>query len=150
MPKPSIVMPALIQAGFFMAVWWACDALAKLLHLPLPGGVVGLFVVTALLLAGCLPQARIESGARLLLGEMLLFFTPPLMAVLHHPELLGPAGLKLALVIVVGTLVVMLAVATVVERAIRWESRRRAQPMPHAPIALIDAGEDEALQKGRL
>lgn len=121
-------MPALTQAGFFMAVWWACDALALLLRLPLPGGVLGLGAVTALLLAGWLPEARIESGARLLLGEMLLFFTPPLMAVLNHPELLGWTGLKLAAVIVLGTLVVMLAVATVVERAIRWESARTSQP----------------------
>lgn len=121
-------MPALTQAGFFMAVWWACDAVAAALHLALPGGVIGLFSVTALLLAGWLPEARIESGARLLLGEMLLFFTPPLMAVLNHPELLGWTGLKLAAVIVLGTLVVMLAVAAVVERAIRWESARTSPP----------------------
>lgn len=121
-------MPALTQVGFFMAVWWACDAVAAALHLALPGGVIGLVSVTALLLAGWLPEARIESGARLLLGEMLLFFTPPLMAVLNHPELLGWTGLKLAAVIVLGTLVVMLAVATVVERAIRWESARTSPP----------------------
>lgn len=131
--KPSTAVPALIQAGFFIAVWWACDALAAILHLPLPGGVLGLVVVTALLLAGWLPEARIDSGARLLLGEMLLFFTPPLMAVLNHPELLGWTGLKLAAIIVLGTLVVMLAVAAVVERAIRWESGRGTAGHPELP-----------------
>ena len=133
MPKLSFPLPALTQAGFFVAVWWACDALAVALHLPLPGGVLGLVVVTALLLAGWLPEARIDSGARLLLGEMLLFFTPPLMAVLNHPELLGWTGLKLAAIIVLGTLVVMLAVAAVVERAIRWESGRPSAGHPELP-----------------
>lgn len=77
--------------------------------------------------------ASIESGARLLLGEMLLFFTPPLMAVLNHPELLGWTGLKLAVIIVLGTLGVMLAVAAVVERAIRWESGRSSANHPELP-----------------
>ncbi|MFZ5525168.1 MAG: CidA/LrgA family protein [Pseudomonadota bacterium] len=133
--KPSTAMPALIQAGFFIAVWWACDAVVRLLHLPLPGGVVGLIVVTALMLAGWLPQGRIDAGAKLLLGEMLLFFTPPLMAVLNHPELLGWTGLKLAAIIVLGTLGVMLAVAAVVERAIRWEGGRGAKGLPELPEA---------------
>jgi holin-like protein len=133
MPKPSFFLPALTQAGFFVAVWWACDALAAAVHLPLPGGVVGLIVVTALMLAGWLPQGRIDAGARLLLGEMLLFFTPPLMAVLNHPELLGWTGLKLAAIIVLGTLGVMLAVGAVVERAILWEGGRGAASHAELP-----------------
>lgn len=123
---PGRLLRLLTEILFFVAVWWAADRLVHALGWPLPGGVIGLLVVTALLLTGVIAPRRVEAGARWLLGEMLLFFVPPLMALIRHPELLSTMGLKLALAIVVGTLFVMGGVGLVVAWVIRMEDRMGA------------------------
>lgn len=119
---------ALVQV-LLLAVAWALAARAvDLFHLPLPASVVGLFAVLALLLSGRIPVTALEAGAGLLIGEMLLFFIPPLMAVLRFRDLLAAHGAQLFGVIVVGTLTVMVGTALVVDRTLRWESARRGEP----------------------
>jgi len=127
-PPLSARLPRLLaEVLFFVTVWWAADRLVHALGWPVPGGMVGLLVVTALLLTGVLAPRRIEAGARWLLGEMLLFFIPPLMALIRHGELLSGTGLKLALAIAVGTLFVMGGVGWVVSRVIVLEDRLTAR-----------------------
>lgn len=119
------------QVLFFGAMWCLCDATLRVLHWSLPAGVLGLFVVTALMWTGWLKSRHIEQGARWLLGEMLLFFMPPMMALIQHQELLSSIGLRLVIAVVLGTLIVMGGVGWVVERAIRWEDgwgRSRVRP----------------------
>jgi holin-like protein len=121
---PFARLPALlVQLLFFVAVWCGCDGLIRALHWPVPAGVLGLFLVTALLWVGWLRTRHIEQGARWLLGEMLLFFMPPMMALIQHHELMSGLGLRLVLAVTLGTLIVMGGVGWVVERAIRLEDR---------------------------
>ena len=78
------------------------QALAGWSGLPLPGGVIGLGLVLALLASRLLRAsnlARRQPAA----GEMLLFFVPAVMSLLDHREFIGLLGLKLLLVIVLGT-----------------------------------------------
>ena len=107
----------------FVGVWAAADLAVRTWHLPVPSGVVGLLALTAVMLLGWLPTRHIERGARWLLGDMLLFFIPPLMALIRHEELFGWMGLRLAVAVAVGTLIVMGGVGWVVEQVSRWEDR---------------------------
>lgn len=115
-----------LQGLFFIGAWLIGQAAAQLLHIPLPAAVIALFAVLGLLLAGLLPVAAIEAGAGLLIGEMLLFFIPPLMAVLRFRAVLAGHGLQLFGAIAIGCLIVMVGTALVVERALRWEQARAA------------------------
>ena len=83
--------------------------------LPLPGGVIGLGLVLALLASRLLRASNLQRGASLLLGEMLLFFVPAVMSLLDHREFIGLLGLKLLLVIVLGTALVMAGTAITIE-----------------------------------
>jgi holin-like protein len=56
------------QVLFFGAIWCLCDVTLRVLHWSLPAGVLGLFVVTALMWTGWLKYRHIEQGARWLLG----------------------------------------------------------------------------------
>jgi holin-like protein len=103
-----------------MACWAAGDALARPLGGVLPGSVLGLLILLALLGSGLLPTRLVRSGARLLLADMLLFFVPAVLGVMDHPTLFGLLGLKLLAVIVPGTALVMAATALSVE----WAARR--------------------------
>lgn len=132
---PSILRPLMVparrrahgsrawQVGVVGAVWLAGEAIVRATGLPLPGGIVGLAILLALLASGRLSVAGTRRGAEWLLADMLLFFVPAVPAVLDHRELAGLLGLKIMAVIVLGTLLVMVATAAAVDLAYRWRSR---------------------------
>lgn len=114
----------LLQIGLIMTFWMTGEAFARLFGLPVPGSVIGLFLVLALLAAGWIKPAAMRRGAQWFMAEMLLFFIPAVLAVLDHREFLGLLGLKLLAVIVTGTLIVMGATALAVELVLRLTAVR--------------------------
>lgn len=112
-----------LQIAGLIAIWWASEVLVRALALPMPGGVVGLAVLLVLLASGRVRIAWFSRGSSGLLDHMLLFFVPATMALLDHPELFSLTGLKVLIVIVVGTLLVMTGTALVVEACFRWSAR---------------------------
>lgn len=116
----------LLQLGVLIGFWCFGQAIAQVLRLPAPGGVIGLAAVLALLLARRISLSSVRRGAEMLLAEMLLFFVPAVMALLDHSEFLGVLGLKLLAVILTGTLCVMAATALTVDLCARWTMRHAA------------------------
>ncbi len=117
----------LLQLGVLTAFWFLGQAAAQAFRLPVPGGVVGMAAVLALLLTGRMSVFSVRRGAQTLLAEMLLFFVPAVMALLDHAEFLGVLGLKLLVVILTGTLCVMASTALTVDLCARWTSRHVAR-----------------------
>jgi len=111
-----------LQAALLIGLWWVCDLAVRLAGLPIPGGVLGLFVLLGLLASGALPAKWLSRGASGLLNHMLLFFVPAAMTLRDHTELLGVTGLKLLAVIVVGIVSVMAGTALIVELHFRARS----------------------------
>lgn len=114
------------QIGFLVLLWALGAGVARFLGLPVPGGVLGLFALLALLATGGLRPGTLRKGARWLMAEMLLFFVPAVLALLDHREFLGLLGLKILAVIGVGTLSVMVSTALVLEACHRWGARHAA------------------------
>ena len=113
------------QVGILIAAWWLADEAASALHLPFSGGVVGLFVLVALLLSGWVRPTAIELGANWLLANMLLFFIPLVVSVVQFTQLLKTQGLMLFVNIGLGFASVMLATALTVEWVCRYERKLR-------------------------
>ena len=88
-------------------------------QLPVPGSVIGLFLLFLLLMTGGMNLLTVRRGAQWYLAEMLLFFIPAVLAVLDHHEFFGLLGLKILAVILLGTFVVMVATALAVEMGLR-------------------------------
>ena len=123
------------QAALLAGVWYAADALTRVTHLPVPGGVVGLVLLLALLLCGGVTPRWVKAGADWLLSDMLLFFIPAAVAAVKYGGLFRADGWRLALVVVGGTLMVMVAVAFAVEQAAKLERRlalRRVRDSRHS------------------
>jgi holin-like protein len=123
------------QSALLAGVWYAADALTRAAHLPVPGGVVGLVLLLALLFCGGVTPRWVKAGADWLLSDMLLFFIPAAVAAVQYGGLFRADGWRLALVVVGGTLMVMFAVAFAVEQAAGLERRlalRRVQNVRHA------------------
>ena len=120
------------QSALLAALWFIADQAARRLSLPVPGSVVGLATLLALLLTGGIAPKWVKAGADWLLSNMLLFFIPAAVAVVQYGGLFKSDGWRLALVVVAGTLTVMVAVAFTVDQDARLE-RRLA--MRHARVA---------------
>ncbi len=113
-----------LQILLIALIWLMCDTVSVRLKLPIPGSVLGIFALLALFASRALTPHDLESGANWLLAEMMLFFVPAIVAVTNHPEFLGSLGLKLIVVIALGTIVVMTVTALVVEFCVHKLSRR--------------------------
>lgn len=111
------------QLMFFFVVWVVIDQIVGYLSLPTPAGVIGLFVVTFLLIRGVLAQRHVESGARLLLAEMPLFFIPPLLSVTELGPIFSNYGLSLVVATMIGSAIVMACTGLIVDLVFRFESR---------------------------
>ncbi|SAK73036.1 CidA/LrgA family protein [Caballeronia ptereochthonis] len=124
-----------LQSAALAGIWVAADFVARKLALPVPGGVIGLVVLLALLFCGGVAPRWVKAGADWLLSDMLLFFIPAAVAAVQYGGLFMEDGWRLALVVVAGTLMVMVAVAFAVDQAARLERRlalRRALVARHA------------------
>lgn len=106
---------AATQIALLILIWQAGEAVVRVLHLPVPGAVIGMLFVLGLLATGRLKLISLRSGARWLLAEMLLFFIPAVLAILDHREFLGLLGLKVLAVILVGATTVMIVTALAVD-----------------------------------
>jgi len=80
-----------------------------------------LLILLMLLFCGGVAPRWVKAGADWLLTDMLLFFIPGAVAAVQYGGLFRENGWRLALVVVFGTLMVMVAVAFAVEQASRLE-----------------------------
>lgn len=95
------------------------------LHLSLPAGVIGLALLLIVFALGWLKPEQLQSGATLLLGQMLLFFVPAVMSLLDYKSMIVSQGWKIVLIIIISTILVMLGTAVTVELVYRWNLMRR-------------------------
>lgn len=113
----------LSQIALITGFWLVGEGIVRFGHLPVPGSVIGLFLLFALLMSGGIKLLSVQRGAQWYLAEMLLFFIPAVLAVLDHHEFFGMLGLKILGVILFGTLMVMTATALAVEAGMRLSAR---------------------------
>ena len=124
----------LCQALMLAAAWQAGQFLVRLTGIPVPGSIVGMGLMLALLMSGHVRLLTIKKGSDFLLAQMLLFFIPAVLAVMEHPEFLGWTGVKILLVILAGTLIVMGSTAWTVELCFRWRQRHDSRLHDSPPL----------------
>ena len=120
------------QIALILLVWQLGDAIARLTGLPVPGSIVALVLLLALLASGWMNLESLKRGTDWFLAEMLLFFVPAVVAVINHHELFGLLGVKILAVILCSTIAVMSVTAMTVELCYRWRVRREPAAAPLA------------------
>ena len=113
--RSSLILQMLLITG----IWLLAEEATRAALLPVPGAIVGMFLLLALLAGKRVSIHTVKKGAAWFLAEMLLFFVPAVLAVLDYPQLFGLLGLKLLAAILLGTVTVMVVTAAVVEVGFR-------------------------------
>lgn len=83
------------------------NTLTPYLHLPIPGSIIGMFILFLLLESGLIRLSWVEAGASWLLAELLLFFVPSAIGVMNYSSLLEADGLQVLAVVLLGTFAVI-------------------------------------------
>ncbi|PKR49759.1 CidA/LrgA family protein [Thalassospira marina] len=113
----------LLQIAAIFAFWLLGEAVVRLCDIPVPGGIIGMVVVFALLASRRISLRSMRRGAQWYLAEMLLFFIPAVLAVLNHHELFGILGAKVLVVILGSTASVIAVTALVMDLFVRFRGR---------------------------
>ncbi len=85
------------------------EAVHHMLHLPIPGSIIGLILMLICLTCKVVPIKVIEDGASFLVSFLPLLFIPAMAGVMNYPSLLSSSGAILFLIIVLSTIITMAA-----------------------------------------
>lgn len=85
------------------------EAVHHMLHLPIPGSIIGLILMLISLTCKVVSIKVIEDGASFLLSFLPLLFIPAMAGVMNYPSLLSSSGAILFLIIVLSTIITMAA-----------------------------------------
>lgn len=113
----------LLQLGAICGLLWLCNYFVAALHWPVPGSVLGLGVLVLLLMMRVVPEGMVQTSSSWLLGELLLFFIPPVISILKYQMLIRDDGWMIAGTVLFGTMSVLLGTAWVVDQVYRLEKR---------------------------
>jgi holin-like protein len=102
------------------------NRLTEALHLPVPGSILGIVLLFALLQLKIIKLEWVDLGSKWLLAEMLLFFIPPVVGVMEYKELMLANGLRIALAILLSILCVMVVTGFLAEKLSTQEGKRQA------------------------
>lgn len=110
-----------VQVLFLFIISRIMNSFAAWLYLPIPGSILGLITVFLLLQFKVLPRKYVEEGSEWLIDTMLLFFIPPTVGIISYRQLIMDDGFRIALVIGVGTIIVMVWSGLLAQ----WIARRK-------------------------
>ncbi|GIU41660.1 hypothetical protein TUM4438_06410 [Shewanella sairae] len=128
---------ATLQVVGFCLFAWGCQSIATSINSPIPGSVIGLATLLLLLSVKWLPEKWVNIGATWLVGELLLFFIPPVVAAVKYQALLAHYGAVLIAAMLTASTFVLVATAFTVDKLFKFESQRNLKRQQRATKAQI-------------
>lgn len=113
-----------VQVAALMAFTLLMNKLAGLLHLPIPGSILGIIVLFILLETRIVRLEWIDLGASWLLAELLLFFIPAAVGVMKYIPMLESDGVRILIVVIFSTFIVMASSGLLASRITKQRERR--------------------------
>ncbi|WP_334072267.1 MULTISPECIES: CidA/LrgA family holin-like protein [Paenibacillus] len=112
----KMICRIVLQIAILVLFSLAMNFLAQALHLPIPGSILGIIILFALLKTGVIKLVWIEQGANWLLAELLLFFIPAAVGVMKYIPLLEHDGFRILTVVILSTVTVMVSSGLIAAR----------------------------------
>lgn len=115
------------QTGILAGFAWAADWLARTLALPIPGNVLGIVALFALLCTGLVKESWISGAASFLLGHLVFFFVPIAVGLMNWGGVFYDYGWVLLAAIVLSTALPLFIVGYLAG-ALRRRAAKEAKP----------------------
>ncbi|MGL6258567.1 CidA/LrgA family protein [Vibrio sp. WXL210] len=93
--------------------------LQRLLAIAIPGSIVGMLVLFALLSLKVIPVKWVQPGASLFIRHMIFLFVPISVGLIAHLELLRENVLAIVLSVVTGSLLVLVAMSWSINKLLK-------------------------------
>ena len=120
---PGKSFAVVAQVALIALLWLGADILSRRFLPFVPSSLLGLGLALAGMACGMLRRDWLAAGADWLIGEMLLFFVPAVVAVVQYAEIIRSHGLAILIVILLSTICVMVCTAVAVDIAWRFQAR---------------------------
>jgi holin-like protein len=112
-------MQILLLCGFSLAG----NSIVQVLHIPIPGSILGFFMLLLFLETKVVQPRWLDSGANFLIAELLLFFIPSAVGVVEYKHLIEIEGVSFELIILFSTLTVMAFTGLTAEFIVKHKRR---------------------------
>ncbi len=109
------------EIGFICALSVLGQALSSFFQLPLPGNLIGMFLLLFLLFSGVIKETQIQMGADLLLKYMSLFFIPAGVGLLAHWNIIEEQWLPWLVTVLLSTALILIVTGKLVDYWIQKE-----------------------------
>ena len=110
------------QLCIILVICLAGEAINKFFNLPIPGSVIGMLVLLALLAKGIIKLEMIDGIAKFLLDHLALFFVPPGISLINNLDLLREEWFPILAIILISTIIVIIVTGL----TIQFLKRRRS------------------------
>jgi len=115
----------IVQVSGLCLFAWLCQLAAQSVHSVIPGSVIGLGILLLLLSYQWLPEKVVNQGSAWLIGDLLLFFIPPVVAITKYKSLLESYGAELIMCMLLASTSVLLGTAVIVDKLFKFERKQR-------------------------
>ncbi|GIW49912.1 MAG: membrane protein [Anoxybacillus sp.] len=113
-----------IQIGGLYMLYMIGSFIQQLLHIPIPGSMIGMLLLFLLLMTGIVKEKWVSRGANMLLSHLTLLFIPATVGVMDYVELFSGRGIWSIVIVIVSTMMVMLFVGFIGQWAQTREQKR--------------------------
>ena len=127
----------IVQIGILNIFYYMGVGIVALLHVPLPGSVIGLLLLALSLNFKIIKVEYIQDGAGFLIGVLTLFFIPATVGVIDYPELFSITGLLIMLAVIASTLISIYVTGLLSQMVEKKELAKKERE------AIVEEGEGE-------
>ncbi|WP_337991417.1 CidA/LrgA family protein [Lysinibacillus sp. JNUCC 51] len=131
------VVRIIVQIGILNIFYYMGVGIVALLHVPLPGSVIGLLLLALSLNFKIIKVEYIQDGAGFLIGVLTLFFIPATVGVIDYPELFSTTGLLIMLAVIASTLISIYVTGLLSQMVEKKEQTKKETE------AIVEEGEGE-------
>lgn len=109
------ILKCIAQISGLLGIALLGNKLTQVLDLHFPGSLLGILFIFLLLEAEIISLEWIETGANLLIAELILFFIPSAVGVIQYKQLIITNGVSFGFVILLSTVTVMVSTGLLAE-----------------------------------